>query len=459
MKNLLTRRSFMRHAALGSACITLLKNSSSAFTYAANDKIGTAHIGVGGRGRELLLTFQNMTNLVAFADVNDAKATEMYRRFPDVPKFKDFRVMLDKLGRQIDAVAVATPDHTHAVASATAIKAGKHVYTEKPLTRLVQESRTLRQLARQYKVATSMGNQGTAAGPFRRAMELIQSGAIGQIREVHVWNDSGGSGQKQPPSEAAKVPPYLDWDLWLGTARSRPFHPRWMAWHTWRDFGTCQLGNWGSHTANLAFRSLRVDSLWSADPASKPILRVEAKADQINHLAFPRWEMITWQIPARGELPPIPFYWYNGSRAPGMRDKLEALLGRGLDWGDKGEKKWADFAGCLIVGSDGMIHATGHNATFTMLPEEKFRNLQQGNPEKLPRSLGHERDWLAACRGGAPAWANYDYAAPLNEFLQLGNLATQVEGPIDYDPLTGQITNNKDANSLLSSEYRSGWSL
>jgi predicted dehydrogenase len=449
-----------RSVVAGGAGILVLKSSASAFTYQASEKLNFAQVGAGGRGKELLATFASLATPVALCDVNESKATEMYRRFPDVPKFQDYREMLEKKGREIDGVVVATPDHTHAVITAAAIRAGKHVYTEKPLTRTVHESRVLRELAAEHTVATSMGNQGTASPQFRRAMELIRDGAIGQVKEIHVWNDSGGGGFEEVPKEEAKVPFYLNWDLWIGPAKMRAFHPRWMNWHQWRDFGTGQLGNWASHTANLAFMALGVDSLWKPGAVADPVLRVEAKVDEINRLSFPRWEVITWRIPARGaELPAVPLYWHNGGRAPGMRERLEALVGRGLDWGDKGEKKWADFAGCLIVGTEGMIHATGHNATFTMMPGEKFGDVKKDLPVKVERSQGHERDWLIACGGGKPAWANFEYASALNQFLQLGNVATQFEGPLEFDPIAGTIRNHPEATAALRSEYRAGWSL
>ena len=454
-----SRRSFLGSSARSGAGLLILKSSASAFAYRANERANLAHVGVGGRGRELLPAFADLATPVALCDVNESKATEMYRRFPDVPKFHDYREMLDRKGREIDAVVVATPDHTHAIITAAAIRAGKHVYTEKPLTRTIHESRVLRDLAARHKVATSMGNQGTASHQFRRAMELIRDGTLGPVKEIHVWNDGGGAGFTEVPKEEAKVPFYLNWDLWIGPAATRAFHPRWMNWHQWRDFGTGQLGNWASHTANLAFMALKVDSLWNGGPTGSPLLRVEAKVDEINRLSFPRWETITWQIPARGELPPVPLHWHNGSRAPGMRDRLEALVGRGLDWGDKGEKKWADFAGCLIVGADGMIHATGHNATFTMLPADKFRDVKMDAPQKLERSHGHERDWLTACGGGKPAWANFDYSSALNQFLQLGNVASQFDGALDSDPVAGTIRNHPGATAALFSEYRKGWSL
>jgi predicted dehydrogenase len=459
MHRKLSRRALLQTAACGGAGLVVLARGARARGYAANEKLNLAHVGVGGRGGQLLPGFASQANTVALCDVNQNRAAAMYRRFPDLPKFQDFRKMLDEMGGRIDAVVVATPDHTHAPASAAAIEAGKHVYTEKPLARTVHESRVLRDLARKHQVATSMGNQGTASGQFRRALELIRGAALGTVKEVHAWNDQGGAGHKQAPEGEAPVPDYLNWDLWLGPARFRPFHPQWLSWHAWRDFGTANLGNWGSHTLNLAFMALKVDSLWHADSGSRPVLGVEAKVDAIYRLSFPRWEMVRWDVPARGELPPISFYWHNGSSAPGMRDRIEGLLGRGLDWGDKGAKKWTDWAGCLIVGTEGKILATAHNATFTMLPEEKFKDVRKDAPEKVDASRGHERDWLLACRGGKPAWANYDYAGPLNEFLQLGNVATQFEGRLQYDPVAGKIVNHQEADKALASEYRKGWSL
>ena len=454
-----TRRDFLGRAALGGAGLMILPDSRSARAYAAGERLNLAVIGVGGRGRELLGGFGPQVNIVAMCDVNDQRAAKAYQMFPQAKTFHDFRRMFDEMGGRIDAAVVATPDHVHAVASAAAIRAGKHVYTEKPLTRTVHESRRLRELAKEFKVATSMGNQGTSSGPFRRALELIRDGAIGTVKEVHTWNDQGGADHKQPPTGEAKAPEYLKWDLWLGPARFRDFHPRWLAWGSWRDLGTGNLGNWASHTQNLAFMALRVDSLWQAGPAGKALVRVEAKVNAINRLSFPKWELVRWDIPGRAGLPPVSFSWHNGSSRPGVRDELEPLLGREIDWGDKGEKKWADWAGCLIVGSAGKIYASGHNATFVILPREKFQGVQKDRPERLDRSRGHSEDWLAACRGGKAPWASFDYAAPLTEFNMLGNVATQFEGALLYDPVAGRIINNPEADKVLRPEYREGWSL
>ncbi len=247
-----------------------------------------------------------------------------------------------------------------------------------------------------------MGNQGTASGPFRRALELIRDGTIGQIKEVHVWNSDGGADRKEPPQGSQPVPDYLNWDLWLGPAAFRPYHPEWMIRNLWRDFGTCQLGNWASHSANLAFMALKVHELWQADPSRqpRPLIRIEVNCSGINHLSFPRWEVVRWRIPARAEFPPITFTWHNGA-APGSRDLLEGLIGDGLDWGDKKEKKYMDYAGAVIVGTKGSIHATGHNATFRLLPEADFKDVTTDAPKTVDNSRGHEMDCFIACPASA----------------------------------------------------------
>lgn len=486
MHSEIKRRVFLKTTALGGLGMIILKNSRLAYGYEANEKLNIALIGVGGRGTWFVDTIPRMESVVALCDVNNRKLAEAFqrwekgaKRYADSPRdwerkaaesykrltetrpktYRDFRRMLDEMDKEIDAVIVSTPDHTHAVASASAIKAGKHVFCEKPLTRTVHESRALLELARKHKVATSMGNQGTASGQFRRALELIRDGTIGEIKEVHVWNTGGGADRKKLPGEEP-APDYLDWDLWLGPAAFRPYHREWMKRNLWRDFGTCQLGNWASHSANLAFMALKVHELWLTKPSRKPqpIVRVEAKCSGINKLSFPRWEVITWEIPARAEFPPITFTWHNGP-SPGVRGLLEGLISDGLDWGDKKQKKYMDHAGAVIVGTKGSIHATGHNATFRLLPEEQFAGVDKNRPLKVHRSRGHERDWLIACRGGQPAWANFDYASALNEFLMLGNVATQFEGKLEFDPVAMKIVNHEEADALLRSEYRQDWSL
>ncbi|UCG47929.1 MAG: Gfo/Idh/MocA family oxidoreductase [Phycisphaerales bacterium] len=481
-KRRISRRRFFSRVGLGAAGLLILKEGRSARGTPANEKINVALIGVGGRGTWFVDTIPRMENVVAVCDVNEQKIAEAYKRWASladrfaassrqweksaapafrrladekVPAFADFREMLDKMQRQIDAVVVSTPDHTHAVASAAAIRAGKHVFCEKPLTRTLHESRALRELAGKFGVATSMGNQGTASGQFRRALELIRDGTLGRIKEVHIWNTGGGGDRKRPPAQEP-VPEHLNWDLWLGPAKFRPYHRDWTKRNLWRDFGTCQLGNWASHSANLAFMALKVQELWLAKRSGqdRAIVRVKAKSSGINRLSFPRWEVVTWEIPARAEFPPITFTWHNGA-APGSREAIEGLLGDS-GWG---ENKQMDHAGAIIAGTEGTIHATGHNATFRLLPAERFRNVEKGRPKTVDRSRGHEMDWFIACRGGKAAWANFDYASALNEFLMLGNVATQFEEGLDFDPAAMRIVNNAEADALLRPEYRRGWSL
>lgn len=458
---LVSRRRFLSRAARGGSTLLLLSSSRSVWSAQANEKLNVALVGIGGRGQWFTGCIPNLgANLVALCDVDETKNPDAYRNLPKARKFRDFRKMLDEMSQEIDAVIVATPDHTHAVVAAAALKAGKPVFCEKPLTRTVHESRALRELARKHKVATSMGNQGTAAGPFRRAFELLREGTIGEVKEVHVWNSEGGADRKEPPKDGGIAPDFLDWDLWLGPAASRPYNRQWMQRHLWREFGTCQLGNWGSHSANLAFMALKVHELWlnSPEPAKPQLIRIEAKHSGVNRLSFPKWEVVKWSIPARAGLSPITFTWHNG-RAPGSRELLESTIGEELDWGDKKAKKWVDHGGAVIIGTQGRVRATEHNATVRLLPEAQFKGVQVNRPEKEAASRGHEQDWFEACRGGPPAWANFDYADALNEFLMLGNVATQFESALEFDPAAMKIVNNPAADALLRCEYRQGWTL
>jgi len=270
-----------------------------------------------------------------------------------------------------------------------------------------------------------------------------------------VWNSGGGADRGEPPQGDQPVPASLNWDLWLGPAAGRPYHRQWIQRHLWREFGTCQLGNWASHSANLGFMALKVHELWLADsPGPHPIVRIQAQSSGINRLSFPRWEIVKWEIPARSGLPPITIAWYNGE-APGIRELLDSVL---KDAPGKDRNNWR-FAGTLIVGSKGSIHTTGHNMWFHLLPKERFEGVQCQRPETVENSRGPEQDWFAACRGGKRPWANFDYASALNEFLMLGNVATQFEEKLEFDPVAMKIVNSAEADALLRCEYRQGWTL
>lgn len=463
MKALFSRRQFLRRSTQIGAGLLFLPSLRSVRGAPANERLNVALVGVGGRGRWFVDTMPAISNVVAMCDVNDERAGDAFQKVPQAKKFTDFRRMLDEM-KEIEAVIVATPDHLHATIAATAMRMGKHVYCEKPLTRTLHEARVLGELAASSKVATQMGNQGTASEAFRRATELIQAGVLGEVREVHVWNDGGGAGPRPVPQGEQPIPATLQWDLWLGPARLRPFHPEWLKWHGWRDFATGQLGNWSVHSANLAFKSLKIASLWQPDsPATeKPaerIVRVKAEASAFHGGSFPKWERVHFEIPARGALPPLQVHWHNGRNNLGSREQIEDLIGRKLDWGDAGEKKWADHAGIVVVGTKGKLHANGHNTVFTLLPADQWKDFKGPEPT-LSRSRGHEREWLDACKGGPPAWSNFtDYGSPLTQFMLLGNVATQVEGQLAYDTAAGKFIDNEAANALMKPEYREGWSL
>jgi hypothetical protein len=372
--------------------------------------------------------------------------------------------MLDAMHKDLDGVIVATPDHTHAVVSACVMHHGLPVFCEKPLTHTVHEARALRELAAKTGLATQMGNQGTSSRAFRLGVALIQRGHIGEVREVHAWNDSGGRGNDRTPTETQPIPGTLEWDLWLGPTANRGYHREWMKWHSWRDFGTGNLGNWAVHSLNLAFKALRIDALWFPDPAAAEYrtidrtIKVEAKVKEIVTRSFPKWEWLRWEIPARGKLPPVTVHWHNGRDPLAGRPQIEELLGRKLDWGDAGSKTYRDHGGLLVVGSKKSIQTNAHNADMKILPDITMKHMPEIEPV-LPRSPGHEREWIQAIRGGDPAMSHFDYGGPLTEFLLAGNIATQIDGELEYDPVNGEFLNNPKANALRHFDYRKGWTL
>ena len=453
-----TRRRFLRSASLAGIACTILPRSSSAYGYTANEKLNVAVIGLGSRGTYLFNTFLRLENLVAICDANRNRLTEALKRQPAMRHYQDYRKLLDELQRQLDAVVIATPEHTHAIISTAAMKRGKHVFCEKPIAHDVLEARTLRQVAAQCKVATQMGNQGMATDSFRRTLELVLDGAVGEIREVHVWFVFGGSGPMQRPKDTPAVPDYIDWDLWLGPAPYRPFHPSYLSgWGAWRELGTGCLGGGGSHSINMAFKALRLGELWESKE-SEVRIRVETETSGPCPENFPHWQIVRYDIPARGPLPPARINWYNAAeeelKRQGIWQRLEKIAGRSLEWQDS----WTPRSGSLLVGSKGIVHTNAHNSICELLPKGDFPNAG-GPPQKLPRAGSHERDWLSACRGGAAAMSNFGHAGPAMELLMLGNIASLVGKPFQYDPLAGRIADNAEADRALRCAYREGWTL
>ncbi|HEY5914436.1 MAG TPA: Gfo/Idh/MocA family oxidoreductase [Verrucomicrobiae bacterium] len=429
--------------------VLLLPNSRLAFGSQANSKLNIAGIGVGGQGRGDLDNFIGLgENIVALCDVDTARAGDVYRKCAGARAFKDFRRMLDEMDKQIDAVLVATPDHTHAVAAVAAMERGKHVYCEKPLTRTVHEARVMRETAAKHKVVTQMGNQGSAENGLRRAVELVWTGAIGEVREAHVWFD-GGNGPQKRPAERPPVPETLDWDLWLGPAPARPYHPCYLPanWRGWRAFGSGIVGDFGCHTGNLMFRALRLAELWNPPAGRKltqAVIRVEARASEVDQEGYPSSMVATVDLPARGDLPAVKLVVY-------AKDKpSEALMLGGTRGG------WGD----LLVGSKGSIYSEcPWNTRFVLLPKDKFQEVKAGPPQTIPASIGHHREWVEACKGNGKTFSGFEIGGPLTELMQLVNLATLVDGPVEYDTISGRVLNSKPAQSLVHREYRKGWAI
>jgi hypothetical protein len=449
MKTALNRRRFLATSAQAGAGLLILRNSKLAFGTEANSKLNIAGIGVGGQGRGQLDAFAHLGhNLVALCDVDTRRAGDIYQKYPGAKAYQDFRKMFDEMEKQIDAVMVATPDHTHAVAAVAAMKLGKHVYCEKPLTRTVHEARVMRETAARHNVVTQMGNQGSADRRLRRAVELVWGGIIGEVREAHVWFD-GGNGPLKRPTDTPPVPEGLNWDLWLGPAGNRPYSPEYLpaSWRNWRAFGSGIVGDFACHTANIMFRALHLERLW--DPAQNPgagkvVIRFQAWPSEVDLEGYPRSLRVVMDLPARGALPPVKLTFYAKEKPP-----EDLLLGhkRG-GWGD------------LLVGSKGSLYSDNPwNANYVLLPENKFEDFEGGPPETLPRVQSHQWEWLEACKGNGKTFSSFDIGGPLTELAQLANLATLVEGPLEYDTLSGRILNSERASNLLHREYRQGWSL
>lgn len=456
-----TRRTFLKGAA--GAAATLVIGSFNPRAYAANEKLRCACIGVGGRGGAHVQAAKEQEQVVALCDIDrrrlEAAAKSVSQQNPQVKTFDDYRKMFDEAHKDFDVVFVGTPDHHHAPASMLAIKHGKHVYTEKPLTHSIYEARRLTEEARKAGVATQMGNQGMASEEHRRLCECIWAGVIGPVREVHVWTDRPVNWWAQGwnrPAYTDPVPDYLNWDLWLGPAPERPYVERWRidppknkeefhpdncrcgrnvyhpaTWRGWWDFGTGALGDIACHAMAPAFWALKL---------GKPTA-VEAEHSPTNAEMFPEWSIITYEFPARENLPPVKLVWYDGGKKPPRPAELEP----GRELSDNG---------ALYVGQQGKM------LDHRLIPEEKMKQFTP--PEKtIPRVAGHHEDFFIACRGGRPASSNYDFAGNLTEAALVGNVAIRAGQRIEWDAEAMKPTNCSDPEVLrvIRREYRKGWSL
>jgi predicted dehydrogenase len=401
-----------------------------------NEKLNVAGIGAGGRGADDIDGVKS-ENIYALCDVDEKQAGGTFRRFPKAKVYYDFRVMLEKEAKNIDAVVIGTPDHTHAAAAVMAMRLGKHVYCEKPLTHSVYEARVMRETAAKYGVATQMGIQGHSYDLHRRAVELLHAGVIGPVREAHAWSDRPIWPQGiDRPTEAPPVPRSLKWDLWLGPAPWRPYHPAYVPfnWRGWWDFGTGALGDMGCHVMDVVFWGLRLGA-----PTS-----VEAEVSDRHPETAPEWSIVRWEFPGRGGTPPVKLTWYDGGKKP-AKEVADGLV--------------LPSNGALLIGEKGkMFVPDWHASDFKLLPGERFEGLR-GPEETIPRSPGHHEEWIRACKGGAAALADFDYAGRMTEAVLLGNVAIRAAERIEWDAESMKVTNSPKATRFVRREYRSGWTL
>ena len=438
----ISRREFLHYSALAGSvallpgCITTGIAPAVGRIKSPNEKLNIAVIGAGGKGASDTDGVAN-ENIVALCDIDEGTLRKRAEKYPGARLFRDYRKMLEEM-KEIDAVTVSTPDHHHAPASMLAITLGKHVYCQKPLTHSIYEARMLTLTARKHKVATLMGNQGHSKNDVREFCELIWAGAIGPVREAHIWTDRPiwPQGIKRP-IEVHEVPAHIDWDLFLGPAPYRPFnkdayHP--FKWRGWWDFGTGALGDMACHLMDPAFWALK---LGHADS-------VEAESFGGTSETAPNWAIIRYQFPARGDMPPVKIVWYDGGKKPSNE-----LLGLAPD------KKSPDN-GSLFIGDKGKLTCETYGEKPRFTPDSKVQEFPKP-PQTLPRSIGHYQEWIAACKGAPNTGSNFDYAGPFTEMVLMGNLAVRAGKKINWDGPNMRATNAPEVAQYIRREYRPGW--
>jgi predicted dehydrogenase len=423
------RRAFLRRSALAGAGALVVGSRVLAKSQSPNEKLSIGIVGVAGRGAANTGAVAG-ENIVALCDVNVRNLAGAAQRFPNAKTYHDWRKMLDQ--KDLDAVVVSTPDHSHAPASVTAMRRGKHCYCEKPLTHEIYEARVAAEVATGNKLATQMGTQIHAGSNYRRVVELVQSDSIGEVRECHVWiNRAEGGGER--PQETPPVPPGLHWDLWLGPAPYRPYHPCYLPrqWNFWWDFGGGNLAAMGCHYFDLPFWALALRHPTSAETTGPPL----------HPETTPRWLSIRYEFPSRGDLPPVTLFYCDGGRQPELLKELGLT-----DW----------RSGVLFVGSKGTLIAD--YGRRKLLPKNQFADFQPPEPF-IPNSIGHHREWIEACKTGGSTTCNFDYSGAVTETVLLGNVSYRTGQKIEWDGKNMKATNCPAAEKYIRREYREGWTL
>jgi predicted dehydrogenase len=434
-----SRRRFLSSSAAAAGALTLGAYANPAAAQESkspNERLRIAGVGTTNRAGADLDALSSQ-DIVALADVDDNNMEKGSKPYPLARKYRDFRVMLEKEAGNIDAVMVGTPDHTHAPAAAMALRMGKHVYCEKPLTHTVFECRTLSNLAKEKKLVTQMGTQIHALENYRRVVELIKAGAIGNVTECHVWVTAKYSGGKFTTGTPA--PAGLDWNLFLGPAPERPYsdgvHP--FNWRNYWDYGTGALGDFGCHFMDLVH--------WALDLRAPTA--VSAEGPPVDRVSPPEWLIAHYDYPARGNQPPLKLHWYDSGKQPELAQTIK-LGGKPLGEVYKGAQ--------LFIGSEGML-VSDYNK-HRLLPEEKFAGFKPQEPT-IAKSVGHHREWVEAIKNGGTPLCNFDYSGALTEAVLLGTIAYKSGQRIEWDAANLKITNSSVAQQLVHKEYRKGWVL
>jgi predicted dehydrogenase len=455
------RREFLKTSAAIGAGFFVSNSFAAEPSKSALEEVRLACIGVGGKGGSDTDNAADLCKTVALCDCDEGTLGKKAEKFPGVKKFTDFRKLFDELGKNIDAVTVSTPDHTHAPAALRAINLGIATYVQKPLTHTVYEARALREAAARKKVATQMGNQGSAENGLREAVEVIQSGAIGKVTEAHIWTNRPIWPQAPQimsrPDGEDPIPENLNWDAFIGPAPMRPFkkgvyHP--FKWRGWWDFGTGALGDMGCHTANMAFRALKLEY-----PTT-----VEATAGDVNDETCPSVATVTFQFPARGDLPACKVVWYEGKTPTGKQDKdgkpefKKNLPPEELLFGET-----PPGSGSLLVGDKGTLYSPNdYGAKYMLFPKDDFTGYTPPSPT-IPRNgegdKGMKKEWVAAIKGGPAPYSNFDVAGLLTEFILLGNVAIRTGKKLEWDGPNCKVTNCPEAEQYVRKQYRKGWEL
>jgi predicted dehydrogenase len=459
MAQRLTRRQVLAASAASLGYFHLAPAVSSARVYRANEKLRVAGVGVGGKGSSDIDQAGNLMEVVALVDVDEQRMlAPKAKKWPSAKTFSDYRKFFDdsSLLKNVDAVTVSTPDHNHAQVSILAMRAGKHVYCQKPLTHDVYEAHLMRQEAKKNKVCTQMGNQGTAANGLRRAAELVRGGELGDVTEVHVWTNrpiwpQAPQVTDQKPPQEGEVPAGVNWEAFLGVAPQRHYakgiHP--FAWRGFWDYGTGAIGDMACHTANMAFMGLKL-----AHPT-----HVSAEAGDVNPLTCPSFAHVAIQFPKRDGMVPVTLHWYEGKRDGKKMLPSEKLVAQATEMS---KKKLVD-SGSILVGSKGIAYSPddyGANVFFSTGKATNGGTKPEAMPENNKGDQGQKNEWVEAIKAGKPelALSNFDYAGLLTAAFLLGNVAIRTGKPFDFDGEKCQAS-IKEAAPLIRRTYRKGWDL